>query len=66
MRAAFIVGQEHKVAPNLLQRDFVPITKRTNFSVDVTELPYRGGKKAYLAATKDLLSIQTRAVTLQV
>lgn len=53
-RYYFKKGEEHLIAPNLLQRDFVPITKRTHFSLDVTELPYPGSKKAYLAATKDL------------
>jgi transposase InsO family protein len=47
-------GEEHKVAPNLLNRNFIPITKRTHFSTDVTELPYQGGRKAYLSAMKDL------------
>lgn len=54
MRLVFKLGEEHKVAPNLLQRNFIPITKRTYFSTDVTELPYLGGRKAYLSAMKDL------------
>jgi len=53
-RAVFKKGEEHKVASNLLKRDFIPVTKRTFFSTDITELPYRGGKKAYLSAMKDL------------
>lgn len=48
MRLIFKTGEEHKVAPNLLKRNFIPITKRTYFSTDVTELPYIGGRKAYL------------------
>lgn len=47
-------GEEHTVASNLLNRNFIPITKRTHFSTDVTELSYFGGRKAYLSATKDL------------
>lgn len=54
MRLVFKEGEEHKVAPNILRRDFIPITKRTNFSTDITELHYLGGKKAYLSAMKDL------------
>lgn len=54
MRLIFRAGEEHKVAPNLLKRDFIPITKRTYFSTDITELPYLGGRKAYLSAMKDL------------
>lgn len=54
MRLIFKSGEEHKVAPNLLKRNFIPITKRTYFSTDVTELPYIGGRKAYLSAMKDL------------
>lgn len=53
-RAAFKKGEEHSVSPNLLKRDFIPLTKRTIYSTDITELPYRGGKKAYLSAIKDL------------
>lgn len=54
MRAVLKKGEEHRVAANLLRRDFVPITKRTIFSTDITELQYLGGKRAYLSATKDL------------
>jgi transposase InsO family protein len=53
-RAIFKKGEEHKVAPNLLKRDFVPASRRTVYSTDITELIYRGGKKAYLSAMKDL------------
>lgn len=54
MRLIFKTGEEHKVAPNLIKRSFIPITKRTYFSTDITELPYQGGRKAYLSATIDL------------
>ena len=54
MRLILKSGEEHRFAPNLVQRDFVPITKRTVFSTDITELPYLGGRKAYLSAVKDL------------
>ena len=53
-RAIFKKGEEHKVASNLLRRDFIPVTKRTIYSTYITELSYRGGKKAYLSAMKDL------------
>lgn len=54
MRAVLKVGEENRIAPNILQRDFIPITKRTHFSTDITELLYQNGRKAYLSATKDL------------
>lgn len=54
MKAVFKKGEEHSVAENLLKRDFVPLTKRTLFSTDITELHYLGGKKAFLSAIKDL------------
>ena len=54
MRLISKASEEHKVAPDLLKRTFIPITKRTYFSTDVTELPYIGGRKAYLSAMKDL------------
>jgi len=53
-RLIFKTGEEHKVAPNVLKRNFISITKRTHFSTDITELPYSGGQKAYLSAMKDL------------
>lgn len=53
-RGIFKKGEEHSVAPNLLKRDFIPPTKRMMYSTDITELSYRGGKKAYLSAMKDL------------
>lgn len=64
-RAIFKQGEEHKVAPNLLRRNFIPVTKRTIFSTDVTELIYRSGKKAYLSAMKDLATNEVVHFNLQ-
>lgn len=55
-RAGFIKGEEHKVAPNLVQRNFSPVEDINVLSVDVTELCYMGGKKAYLFGVKELKS----------
>ncbi len=53
-RALFKKGEEHKVAPNLISRDFNPRKNEVCLSTDVTELRYAVGQKAYLSATKDL------------
>lgn len=53
-RAIFKMGEEHKTSPNILQRKFVPLDNQILISTDVTELPFLGGKKAYLSAFKDL------------
>ena len=47
--------QEHEVAPNILARNFKPKAPRKVFSTDITQLNYRG-RRAYLAAFKDLSS----------
>lgn len=52
-RVAFAKGEEHKVAPNLLERNFNPSRNEICLSTDVTELHF-SGQKAYLSATKDL------------
>lgn len=54
MRIAFRTGEEHKVAPNIVQRKFSPDKSVTILSTDVTELRYEQGQKAYLSAFKDL------------
>jgi putative transposase len=54
MRMVFKAGEEHKVAPNLVQRKFSPVESITVLSTDVTELKYEQGQKAYLSAFKDL------------
>lgn len=54
MRNVFKRGEEHKVAPNLLERNFKPKMNETYLSTDVTELHYLQGQRAYLSATKDL------------
>lgn len=53
-RMVFKKGEEHKVAPNLLERNFNPISTEICLSTDVTELQYSRGQRAYLSATKDL------------
>lgn len=54
MKSVFKKGEEHKVAPNLLVRNFNPERNETYLSTDVTELHYLQGQRAYLSATKDL------------
>jgi transposase InsO family protein len=46
--------QEHKVAPNLLARQFGENTPQKVFLTDITYLHYGKGQKAYLSAVKDL------------
>lgn len=46
-------NQEHRTAPNLLNRSFKVETPDKVYSTDITVLPY-GAKKAYLAVFKDL------------
>lgn len=53
-RAVFRAGEEHTVAPNLLQRNFNPTKEEVFLSTDVTELRYSNSQKAYLSAIKDL------------
>ena len=45
--------QEHKVAPNLLAREFKQLAPDKVYSTDITQVNY-GQKKAYVAAVKDL------------
>ena len=54
MKYIFKQGEEHKVAPNLLERNFNPNKNETCLSTDITELHYLQGQRAYLSATKDL------------
>jgi putative transposase len=54
MRVVFKTGEEHKVAPNIVQRNFSPDKTNMILSTDVTELKYEQGQKAYLSAFKDL------------
>lgn len=55
-RAIFKAGEEHTTAPNLVQRNFSPSEDVNVLSADITELSYRGGKKAYLFGVKELKS----------
>jgi putative transposase len=53
-RASFKNGEEHKVAPNLLDRNFNAKDEETILSTDITELRIKNGQKAYLSATKNI------------
>lgn len=53
-RAVFRTGEESKVAPNLVQRQFIPEKNEIILSTDITQLTYLHGQKAYLSAVKDL------------
>lgn len=55
-RAAFVKGEEHAVAPNLVQRNFSPEEDVNVLSIDITELNYMGGRKAYFFGVKELKS----------
>lgn len=53
-RASFKAGEEHRVAPNLLNRNFKPIKDEILLSTDITELKFSTGQKAYLSAVQNL------------
>lgn len=53
-KAGFRAGELNSVAPNLIQRKFVPEENEILFSTDITELRYRNGKRAYLSAVQKL------------
>lgn len=48
------VGEEHVIAPNLLDRSFTADKPDSIYSVDITYLFFGMNKKAYLFAVKDL------------
>lgn len=50
----FKKGLEHRTAPNLLKQQFSINEPDKVYSTDISYLIYKGGKKAYLSATKDL------------
>lgn len=52
-RMIFKQGKEHKVAKNLVRRNFRE-NKKIILSTDITELRFAHGQKAYLSAVKDL------------
>ncbi len=56
MKAAIKTNEEHRILPNLLQRNFNPKGDEILISTDTTELPFLRGQKAYLSAFKDLKS----------
>jgi transposase InsO family protein len=56
--------QEHKVAPNHLNREFKRDKADEVYSTDITQLNYGSGKKAYLAVFKDLATKEVIASNL--
>jgi transposase InsO family protein len=52
----FKKGLEHRTSPNVLDRHFRVDEVDKVYSTDVSYLIYKGGKKAYLSAVKDLAS----------
>ena len=63
-RAIFKSGEESKVAPNLVQRNFKPV-KEIVLTTDITELKFAYGQKAYLSAVKDLRTKEIVSYDLQ-
>jgi transposase InsO family protein len=57
-RAIFRQGEECKVAPNLVTRQFDPAPSSPIWTTDITELRYAYGQKAYLSVFKDLKTKQ--------
>jgi len=53
-KAVFKTGEDHKVLPNILSRDFVVPEADRFYSTDITYLSYGKGQLAYLSAVKDL------------
>ena len=53
-RALFKQGEESKVAPNLVQRNFTSDGEEIVLTTDITELKFAFGQRAYLSAVKDL------------
>lgn len=53
-RAVFKAGEESKVAPNLVRRQFSGMARSIVLSTDITELKYAHGQRAYLSAVKDM------------
>ena len=51
---AFKKGLEHRIAPNLLQQNFEVKQPDKVYSTDISYLIYKGGRRAYLTAAKDL------------
>lgn len=51
---AFKKELEHRTAPNLLKQNFKVEQADKVYSTDISYLPYKGGQRAYLSATKDL------------
>ena len=52
--AGIKTGEEHKVAPNLIKRNFKPARNQILLSTDITEFKLWNGQKAYLSATQNL------------
>jgi len=63
-RAVFKAGEESKVAPNLVRRNF-KTRKDIVLTTDITELKFAYGQKAYLSAVKDLRTKEIVSYDLQ-
>lgn len=53
-KQGWVSGEEHRVSPNILSRQFNVEKKDTVYSTDITYLDYGKGNRAYLSAVKDL------------
>ncbi len=51
---AFKKGLEHRTAPNILKQQFEVRQPDRVYSTDISYLIYKGNRRAYLSATKDL------------
>lgn len=60
----FKKGLEHRTAPNLLKQQFKATKPDRVYSTDISYLIYKGGKRAYLSATKDLATREIVAFNL--
>lgn len=55
-KQGWIAGEEHRVSPNILSRQFDVATRDTVYSTDITYLNNGRGLEAYLSVVKDLAS----------
>ncbi len=53
-KQGWIAGEEHRLSPNILDRQFDVVTKDTVYSTDITYLNNGKGLEAYLSVVKDL------------
>lgn len=53
-KQGWVSGEEHRISPNILGRQFNVEKEDTVYSTDITYLDYGKGNRAYLSAVKDL------------